>query len=73
MHLNVNSSELQNITVIVQILGFFEGKSLTDTVMIRISVSAWPGQSSVIQPNSHLDVAVKVFGGCGSHPSSELK
>ena len=70
MYFNANPSEPQNAIIAVQMLGFFQRKNLDRYYGSQFSVSAWPGQSPVIQPNTRLDVAVKVLCGCGLHPSS---
>ena len=54
-------------------VGIFQSQKLDRYNDGQLWVSAWLGQSPVIQLNTHLDVAMKVFCGCGSHPSSELK
>ena len=53
--------------------GIFQSKKLDRYSDGQFWVSAWLGQSPVIQPNTFVDVAVKVFCGCGLHPSSERK
>ena len=73
MYINANPSGLQKAVITVHMFGFFSKKKLDRYSDGQFWVSAWLGQSPVIQPNTHLDVAVKVFCGCGSHPSSELQ
>ena len=73
MYVNANPSGLQKTVITVQMFGFFSKQKLDRYSDGQFWVSAWLGQSPVIQPNTHLDVAVKVFCGCGSHPSSELQ
>ena len=72
-YFKANPSELQNAPIIGQMLGFFQEKKLDRYCDGQLSVSGWAGQSPVIQPNTHLDVAMQVFCGCGSYPTSELK
>ena len=73
MYVNANSSGLQKASNNRINAGIFRSKKLDRYSDGQFWVSAWLGQSPVIQPNTHLDVAVKVFCGCGSHPSSELQ
>ena len=73
MYFNANPSGLQKAVITVHMFGFFSKKKLDRYSDGQFWVSAWLGQSPVIQLNTHLDVAVKVFCGCGSHPSSELQ
>ena len=73
-YFKANTSELPNAILIVQIWGFFPEKKTFDRYCDgQLSVSAWAGQRPMIQPNTRLDVAVKVVYGWGSHPSSELQ
>ena len=52
---------------------FGEGKKIDRNCDGQFSITAWPNQSAVIQTNTHLEIAMKVFCECGSHPSLELK
>ena len=69
MQIQVDSKVSNNKTNV----GILESKKLVRYSDGQFWVSAWLGQSQVIQLNTHLDVAVKVFCECGSHPSSEPK
>ena len=73
MYVNANPSGLQKAVITVQMFRFFSKQKLDRYSGGQFWVSAWLGQSPVIQPNTHLDVAVNVFCECGSHPSSELQ
>ena len=72
MYVNANSSGLQKASNNRINAGIFRSKKLDRYSDGQFWVSVWLGQSPVIQPNTHLDVAGNVFCGCGSHPSSEL-
>ena len=72
MYIDANSSGLQKAVITVQMFRFFSKQKIDRYSDGQFWVSAWLGQSPVIQPNTRLD-AVKISCGCGSHPSSELK
>ena len=72
MYIDANSSGLQKAVITVQMFRFFSKQKLDRYSDGQFWVSAWLGQSPVIQPNTRLD-AVKISCGCGSHPSSELQ
>ena len=73
MYINPNPSGLQKAVITVQMFRYVSQQKHDRYSDGQLWVSAWLGQSQVIQPNTHLDVAVNVFCGCDSHPSSELQ